>query len=76
MPKNTNKSEVRNLLEAREVYQALADGDPVELRKFIERLFASIPVDWHRRNRLGEYEGYYASVFYSHLPALGCEAGG
>ncbi|MEB3221941.1 MAG: PD-(D/E)XK nuclease domain-containing protein, partial [Candidatus Sericytochromatia bacterium] len=28
----------------------------------------------HRNNPLAQYEGYYASVFYSHLAALGLDA--
>ncbi|MEF3168044.1 MAG: PD-(D/E)XK nuclease domain-containing protein, partial [Deltaproteobacteria bacterium] len=31
----------------------------------------SIPNDWYRNNPISNYEGYYASVFYSHLAALG-----
>ena len=33
----------------------------------------SIPHDWHRRNALGRYEGYWASVFYSHFAAAGLD---
>ena len=35
--------------------------------------FASIPHDWYRNNPIAQYEGYYASVFYSHFAALGLE---
>ena len=34
---------------------------------------ASIPNDWYRRNEIARYEGYYASVFYSHFAALGLD---
>ena len=36
-------------------------------------LFAAIPHDWHRKNEIARYEGYYASVFYSHFAALGLD---
>jgi hypothetical protein len=36
--------------------------------------WASIPHDWHRNNPLAQYEVFYASVFYSHLAALGLDA--
>jgi hypothetical protein len=36
-------------------------------------LFASIPHDWYRKNPIAQYEGYYASVFYSHFAALGLD---
>ena len=31
------------------------------------------PHDWHRKNEIARYEGYYASVFYSHFAALGLD---
>lgn len=40
-------------------------------RTHFERLFASIPHDCYRNNPIAQYEGYYASVFYSHLAAMG-----
>jgi hypothetical protein len=43
------------------------------LERHFQALFAAIPHDWHRRNAIGEYEGYYASVFYSHFAALGLD---
>lgn len=35
--------------------------------------FASIPHDWYRKNDIVNYEGFYASVVYSYLAALGYE---
>ena len=29
------------------------------------RLLAGIPHDWHRRNDIARYEGYWSSVFYA-----------
>ncbi len=53
--------------------EALQTGDTGALRDIIEALFASIPHDWYRNNPLAQYEGFYASVFYSHLAALGLD---
>jgi hypothetical protein len=50
---------------------ALFDGDLAEAEASLHALFASIPHDWYRNNPLAQYEGFYASVFYSHLAALG-----
>ncbi len=36
-------------------------------------LFASIPHQWYDNNPISRYEGYYASVFYSHFAALGLD---
>ncbi|MEZ0329486.1 MAG: PD-(D/E)XK nuclease domain-containing protein, partial [Dissulfuribacterales bacterium] len=54
-------------------YRYLAQNDQERLRSHLERLFASIPHDWYRNNSIAQYEGYYASVFYSHLAALGLD---
>ncbi|MEB3328423.1 MAG: ATP-binding protein [Candidatus Sericytochromatia bacterium] len=53
--------------------EALQAGDTAALRDIVHALFASIPHDWHRNNPLAQYEGFYASVFYSHLAALGLD---
>lgn len=52
---------------------ALAAHDLELLRESFQALFASIPADWYRKNPLAQYEGYYASVFYSQLAALGLD---
>ncbi|MFN3957826.1 MAG: AAA family ATPase [Tepidimonas ignava] len=51
----------------------LASADAQALRTHFERLFASIPHDWYRANPIAQYEGYFASVCYSHLASLGVE---
>ncbi|TSE19919.1 putative AAA-ATPase [Tepidimonas alkaliphilus] len=55
------------------LYDLLTDGDAQALRAHFERLYASIPHDWVRANPIAQYEGYYASVFYSHLASLGLD---
>jgi len=51
--------------------KVLQEGDTEGLRKLVHSLFSSIPHDWYRNNPISEYEGYYASVFYSWLSSLG-----
>lgn len=55
------------------VRRALAQGDTARFRQALESLYAAIPHDWYRANPITQYEGYWASVFYSHLAALGLE---
>lgn len=43
------------------------------LQQLFTSFFASIPHDWYRNNPIAQYEGYYASVFYSHFAALGLD---
>jgi hypothetical protein len=43
------------------------------LEQHFRALFASIPYHWHTQNALAHFEGYYASVFYSHFAALGLD---
>ncbi|MCS6773105.1 MAG: ATP-binding protein [Anaerolineae bacterium] len=55
------------------LYNLIQQNDLDGMRQHFERLYASIPSDWYRSTPLAHYEGYYASVFYSHLAALGLE---
>ena len=43
------------------------------LRDLFHAFYASIPYEWHTNNDIANYEGYYASVFYSYFAALGYE---
>ena len=53
--------------------EVLRRGEPGALQPLLHALFASIPSDWYRKNPLAGFEGHYASVFYSHLAALGLD---
>jgi len=53
------------------IYAALEADDPEGLRQAFEAFFASIPHDWHRRNDIADYEGYWASMVYCYFAALG-----
>ncbi|MEN9865314.1 MAG: hypothetical protein RL748_904 [Pseudomonadota bacterium] len=45
--------------------------DMAGVQEVVQSLFASIPHQWFDNNPISRYEGYYASVFYSHFAALG-----
>ena len=47
--------------------------DCTGLRELFHAFFASIPYQWHTNNDIADYEGFYASVFYSYFAALGYE---
>ena len=43
------------------------------LKGLFHAFFASIPYHWYTNNDIANYEGFYASVFYSYFAALGYE---
>ena len=51
----------------------LAAHDCAGLEELFQAFFASIPYQWYTNNDIANYEGYYASVFYSYFAALGYE---
>ncbi len=51
----------------------LAAGDLAGVEAVTRALFASNAHDWHRKNELTRYEGYYASVFYSYCAGSGLD---
>lgn len=55
------------------IYEGFERADLERLKVGIESLFASIPNDWYRRNNISEYEGFYSSVFYAYMAALGLD---
>ncbi len=59
--------------QRRSLYQCLLANDFAEVEVLFKALFASIPTDWYRNNPIARYEGYYASVFYASLAALGLD---
>ena len=76
--KSLNLSLLRHLVQNRSLTtqpagRLLKTGNFTGLRKLLHAVFAGIPGDWHRRNEIARYEGYYASVFYSYFTALGMD---
>ncbi|MCF8167968.1 MAG: ATP-binding protein [Rhodoferax sp.] len=53
--------------------ELLRANDFCGLQTLFSAFFASIPHDWYRNNPIANYEGYWASVFYSHFAALGLD---
>ncbi|MDO9139143.1 MAG: ATP-binding protein, partial [Methylobacter sp.] len=51
----------------------LKNNDFAHMQNLFTAFFASIPHDWYRNNPIAQYEGYYASVFYSYFAALGLD---
>ena len=51
--------------------EIISRNDIEGLKELFYQFFASIPYDWYRRNKLSEYEGYYASVFYAYFASAG-----
>ena len=53
------------------LYKTLLSKDLVALKDLFHAFFASIPYQWYTKNDMANYEGYYASIFYSYFAALG-----
>ena len=56
-----------------QLYELLSAHNFAELETLFRAFFASIPYEWHINNDIANYEGYYASVFYSWFAALGLD---
>ena len=55
------------------LYELLSANDFAGLETLFRSFFAGIPYQWHTNNDIADYEGYYASVFYSWFAALGLD---
>lgn len=55
------------------IIKALLKNDFKTFEIRFKSLFASIPYNHFTNNKMYQYEGYYVSVFYSYLKALGAE---
>jgi len=55
------------------LYDALKKNDIEKMKFIFHSFFASIPHDWYRKNNIANYEGYYASIFYSYFASLGLD---
>ena len=54
-----------------QIYFAIADSKPQDLQAAFYSFFASIPVDWYRKNNINKFEGFYTSMFYAFFAAQG-----
>ena len=55
------------------LYDLLEENDLPGLEVLFRSFFASIPYEWYTNNDIANFEGYYASIFYSHFAALGLD---
>ncbi|CBL46719.1 Conserved hypothetical protein [gamma proteobacterium HdN1] len=53
--------------------ELLQKQDFSAMKALFHAFFATIPHQWFRNNPIVQYEGYWASVFYSHFAALGLD---
>lgn len=60
-------------VHATRLYDLLLASDFAGLKTLFHAFYASIPHDWYRKNELANFEGYYASIFYSYFAALGLD---
>ena len=55
------------------LWAALQIPDFAAFQSVFQAFFSSIPYAWYNQNRMAEYEGYYASIFYCYFTALGLD---
>lgn len=55
------------------LYGLLKENNLAGLKDLFHAFFAGIPNDWYRNSPIAQYEGYDASIFYSHFAALGLD---
>ena len=55
------------------LHDLLLADDLDGLRDLFHAFYASIPHEWYTNNDIADYEGYYASVFYSYFAGLGLD---
>ena len=63
----------RQMANSARLYRLLQAKDFAGLEALFQAFFASIPYEWYTNNDIAEYEGYYASVFYSYFAGLGLD---
>ena len=67
------KDRMRQARNSIRLFDLLEAADFGGLEQLFHALFAGIPYQWHSRNKIARFEGYYASVFYSYFAGLGLE---
>ena len=53
------------------LYDLLEANDFRGMKRLFQAFYASIPYEWYTNNAVADYEGFYASVFYSYFAATG-----
>ena len=67
------KDPSRQMADSVRLYRLLEANDFAGLETLFHAFFASIPYEWYNNNDIAQYEGYYASVFYSYFAGLGLD---
>ena len=65
------KDSSRQMENSVQLYRLLEANDFASLETLFHAFFASIPYEWYTNNDIANFEGYYASVFYSYFAGLG-----
>ena len=63
----------RRMASSLRLRELLGANDFNGLETLLRGLFSSIPCEWHTRNEIAGYEGYYAGVFYSYFAGAGLD---
>ena len=67
------RDSTRQMANSVRLYRLLEANDFAGLKTLFHAFFASIPYEWYSNNDIANYEGYYASVFYSYFAGLGLD---
>ena len=67
------RDSTRLMANSVQLYRLLEANDFPGLETLFHAFFASIPYEWYTNNTIANFEGYYASVFYSYFAALGLD---
>ena len=70
---NLVKDVGRSLKNSIRLQELLTANDFDGMRELFQAFYASIPYQWYTNNDIADYEGYFASVFYSYFAALGLD---
>ncbi len=65
------RNSTRLMANSMRLYRLLEANDFAGLKTLFHAFFASIPYEWYTNNDIANFEGYYASVFYSYFAGLG-----
>ena len=67
------KDATRLMANRVQLYRLLEANDFAGMETLFHAFYASIPYEWYTNNDIANFEGYYASVFYSYFAALGLD---
>ena len=65
------KDSSQQMANSVQLYRLMQVNDFAGMETLFHAFFASIPYEWYTNNDIANFEGYYASVFYSYFAGLG-----